>query len=99
MIPSGYAIAYRDFSLDTKIAYPIPLHFVVRWARDFRFWLMTVGRPSYRERIEGVAFRAGREIAYEQYAMGVRDGRRLETRDTLARLETYVAKRKEERGN
>jgi hypothetical protein len=56
VIPFGYAIAYQDFYRDVKVAYPIPIHFIVRWLRDLRFWLMSVGRPGYRERIEQELF-------------------------------------------
>jgi hypothetical protein len=61
IIPWGYAVAYRDFDRDTKVCYPIPLHLLVRWVRDFRFWFMRVGRPGYRERLEGEWRRKGAE--------------------------------------
>lgn len=72
-IPWGWGIAYRDFERDAKLAYPIPIHFLVRWARDLRFWLMTVGRPGYREKVESEFFRRGldegqrREHALAEY--------------------------------
>lgn len=69
-IPFGYGVAYRDFCLDTKVAYPLLVHFVVRWARDFRFWLMSVGRPGYREQIEHAAWQNG-------YGLGLRQGRKI----------------------
>lgn len=59
MIPWGWAIAYRDFNLEAKAAYPIFVHFLVRWERDFLYWLMKAGRPGYRERVEQAAFRKG----------------------------------------
>ena len=68
-IPWGYGISYRDFERDTKVAYPLGIHFLVRWARDFRFWLMTVGRPGYRERYEQAV-----------YHLGVEQGRRYEAK-------------------
>ena len=55
LIPFGWAVAYRDFNTERSVCYPIPLHLLVRWARDIRFWLMTVGRPGYREKIEVAA--------------------------------------------
>ncbi len=59
LIPTGYGIAYRDFNMDMKVAYPLILHLVVRWVRDARFWLMSVGRPGYREEIEQAAYLMG----------------------------------------
>lgn len=63
-IPWGYAISHRDFDTDWKVAYPIPLHFFVRWSRDVRFWLMSVGRPGYRERVERECYYKGVQYAY-----------------------------------
>ena len=59
-IPWGWAVSYRDFDRDVGVCHPIPLHLLRRWARDLRFWLMSVGRPGYRERVERIAYLAGR---------------------------------------
>ena len=63
LIPRWWGIAYRDFDRNAKVAYPIPLNFLVRWERDLRCWLMNVGRPGYRERIERRTYLRGRESA------------------------------------
>lgn len=60
-IPWGWGVSHWDFDTGGKWAYPIPLHFLVRWQRDFRCWLMTVGRPGYREKIERNAYNLGLE--------------------------------------
>ena len=59
-IPTGYGIAWRDFDTDYKVAYPLVLHLVLRWLRDAKFWLMSVGRPGYREQVEREAYYRGR---------------------------------------
>lgn len=60
VIPRGYAIAYRDIRMNTKVCYPVGLHLLVRWRRDFLFWLFRVGYPGYRQRKE-----------QEMYALGL----------------------------
>ena len=105
LIPMGYAIAYRDFDLDMKVAYPIPLHFLVRWFRDFRFWLMSVGRPGYRENIESAAYRRGveceievhRRLEQDYYNRGFETGVREERGRALREFDAYVAQRSKER--
>ena len=81
-IPNWYGIAYRDFDRDTKVAYPLFLHLLVRWVRDFKFWLMSVARPGYRERVEHAAWARGRRagealldsMCKNAYAKGLVDG-------------------------
>lgn len=66
-IPFGWAVAFRDFDRGCGVCYPIPIHFLVRWGRDLRYWLMRVGRPGYRERTEHAVFLRGLQqerIAY-----------------------------------
>ena len=59
-ISFGWAVSFRDFDRNVKVCHPIPLHLLRRWLRDARFWLMRVGRPGYRERVEHAAYLAGR---------------------------------------
>ena len=51
-LPRGYAVAYRDFLVNSKVCYPLGIHLIVRWARDLIFWLGRVGYPGYRQRHE-----------------------------------------------
>lgn len=93
-IPWGWAVSYRDFDTDRGICYPIPLHLLVRWQRDIRFWLMRVGRPSYRERIEHAAWLKGRRageamvngMCANAYAKGLADGEAQFIERALAEL-------------
>lgn len=65
-MPWGYAVSYRDFRLQGRVCYPLGIHLVVRWSRDFTLWLMDVGYPGYRQRIEHEAFLAGRKIEQDK---------------------------------
>ena len=38
-LPHGYGLAYRDYSRDCGVFYPIPLNFLVRIAREIYFIL------------------------------------------------------------
>lgn len=51
-IPRGYAPSYRAIDRDCVVCYPWGLHWLVRWARDLKFWIMRAGYPGYRDRVE-----------------------------------------------
>lgn len=61
VIPKGYAVAYRDLRLQTEVAYPLGIHLIIRWSRDLLFWMMRVGYPGYRQRMEHEIFLIGVE--------------------------------------
>lgn len=100
-IPMGYGIAYRDFSRDVNIAYPLGLHFLVRWARDVHFWLMSVERPGYRERIELAAYQRGvammKQFHENHEAFAYKKGVADERRRALMEFDAYMEQRKHER--
>lgn len=52
LIPRGYAPSYRAPDRDCVVCYPWGLHWLVRWARDLKFWIMYVGYPGFRDRTE-----------------------------------------------
>lgn len=60
MIPFGYGIAWRDFADNRQVMYPIPFNIIIRWLRDLHYWLMVVGRPGYREKVERIAYLNGK---------------------------------------
>jgi len=74
-IPFGWAISHRDFIRNTKIAYPIGIHFIVRWSRNIFFWLMGVGYPSYRQQIEHKVYLAGMKAGVDWAKNGMAEGR------------------------
>lgn len=65
MIPRWYGIAYRDFDRDTKVAYPIIIHWIVRYGRDLLYWIRWVGYPSFRQEVEHKYFRLGLEAGWK----------------------------------
>ncbi len=59
--PRGYGLSYRDYLMNSTVWYPLGLHLIVRWARDFHFWLVKVGYPGYRQRAMHRVFLLGVE--------------------------------------
>lgn len=72
-VPYWWANTYYDPLTNYVICYPVGIHFLVRWWRDFRFWFWHLGHPGYRQRIEEAVWRAGYEAraACEQTAAAV----------------------------
>ena len=68
--PRGYGFAYMGEPwLDHKVAYPIPLNLVVRWARAAWIWIMVRVKPmrmSWYERRFMRAYHAGRVTGISQ---------------------------------
>lgn len=50
--PKGYGLAWRDFEKGTGIFLPLGIHLIVRWSRDFYWWIVFVGRPGWLEKRE-----------------------------------------------
>jgi len=105
-IPAGYAISYRDFACLRSAAYPIPLHFLVRWWRDMVCWIMVVGLPSYRDDFERRIYRKAWDAVIErhriawdksrelEYARGFAAGIVQEQQDALVRFDVWMAERR-----
>lgn len=55
-LPRLYAPCFREYPFDVLVCAPVGLHLVIRWARDLWFWILRVGYPGYRERIERLAY-------------------------------------------
>lgn len=76
--PWGYAPSYMDFIGDHVVAYPIGLHWIVRWFRALYFWVLRSGWPEkwdkpYRKAIherEKEAFDKGDKFGRAQGARG-----------------------------
>lgn len=47
-IPDWYGVAYADPSSATAICYPMPLHFIYRWAR-LAYYAFMLPRPAWWE--------------------------------------------------
>jgi hypothetical protein len=45
-------MAYRRFNENVTVCLPLPLNWIVRWARQFYFWVI-IAQPDLRERYEG----------------------------------------------
>ena len=57
-IPFGYGVAYRMFDRQSRIAYLIPLHLLVRYVREA--WMrLCYPRPSEIEKLEAACFWKG----------------------------------------
>ena len=57
--PWGYGLAYRRFDQDVGVFYPIPLHWIVRHARNVYFWVRFSHNQNFHERKEREIFKAG----------------------------------------
>ena len=92
-IPFGWAVSHRDFLSQTTICYPIGIHFIVRWSRDIFFWLMSVGRPSWRQTLEHKIYVAGLEQgSSRERAMGkYREDRQFKLGLEEGRIQATVA--------
>ena len=67
LIPSAYGIAYRDPARMESICYPLPLNWLVRWARS-AYWALAAGMGLNRwERALALArdegYKAGKAAA------------------------------------
>jgi len=71
-LPNGWAISHRDFLRQVSIAYPIGIHFLVRWGRNIFFWLMKAGYPSWRQKQEHKLYIAGM-LAERKYHEGLEE--------------------------
>jgi hypothetical protein len=69
--PRGYGLAYRDCNRQGAICYPVPLNLLVRYWRDFWFWLQCANGvdSSYRERIELQAWQSGYRCGHDDAQM------------------------------
>lgn len=56
-----YGFAYRDFSRDQIIAYPIPLNFVIGWLRFFYYWLLLKMSRDFAKKFYDQAYEKGFE--------------------------------------
>lgn len=73
--PFWYGIAYYEFDRDCRVAYPVPLHLLVRWLRVAWTWIRFGGWTGALD----YAYRRGAERGFE---MGCADLRRvLDERD------------------
>lgn len=64
-IPRGYGVAYRELSRLVAVCYPVPLNWVVRWARAF-WWRLAIPRKAMRlEQLTSRARFAGYQAGYE----------------------------------
>lgn len=71
--PRWYGRAYRDYLTCTDVFCPVPLNFIVGWARSAWYWLVRGLRPRLWERY----LRAVRTTAYDAgYESGKRSVQR-----------------------
>lgn len=77
-IPRWYGIAYRDFLMDRKVCYLVPINWFVRWGREIAR-ILKVPRATKWEGILVAAYQKGYKKGHEE---GRYDGMR-EVRDAI----------------
>jgi len=78
-LPRGYAVAYMDVATLTYTAYPIPLHWVVRWLNNLSWDVICHWKPNCWERTLHIVREDGYKAGYEA---GYKNG----TRESLMQL-------------
>jgi hypothetical protein len=68
VIPRGYGVAYRAWDRDGAVCYPIPLNWLVRWARGAMIWLRFPERATRYEAANRAAYDRG-YVAGGAYAL------------------------------
>jgi hypothetical protein len=76
-VSAGYGAAWFDYWRGAAVCYPVPVHWLVRWARELYFrWHMA--RHAWTSRRRELAAtetaRRERELLAEQYASGYAAG-------------------------
>jgi len=73
--PRGYMVAYIDWTRRegaTKVCYPIPINFIVKYARNFLYWLNE--KAWSQSKMDRMLMNAA-SIAYQS---GITEGRKQE---------------------
>jgi len=96
VIPWGYGPAWRDFNRQVIICYPLGLHWIMRWGRDLRHWVMGAGFPGYTDRITQVRFQQGFNRGFDS---GVVVGIEREKQRLSDALGTHIEERRHTRSS
>lgn len=66
--PVGYGYSYSRWDAPVHVCYPIPLNWLIAWARDFYFTMIYGPNPSLEIYEEGhlAGFDAGLKVGREQ---------------------------------
>lgn len=71
-IPIGFGWAYTDYARDYRVAYPVPINLMVRWARNF-WWAIAWNTCQSRwDRQLRAAYLRGRQDGYHEYLKELR---------------------------